>query len=187
MSESELEDIVKAGQTMMLPPEGLGVGRGSSSSTQALIGDYSSSFQGLNGGPMKTPLRTPLQENIIMQEARNQRAFRDMTPLAGKIRPLSTLLLYFNNYTIHVDGWCCASCSFYFMHSLSTHFAISHFLSLSLHLVYFHYLILLFFINLLIYLFIHFSSAGEDLPELYEGTGFQVSDPRSFYSYETYC
>ena len=53
---------------------------------------------------MKTPLRTPLQENIIMQEARNQRAFRDMTPLAGKIRPLSTLLLYFNNYTIHVDG-----------------------------------------------------------------------------------
>ena len=94
MSESELEDIVKAGQTMMLPPEGLGVGRGSSSSTQALIGDYSSSFQGLNGGHMKTPLRTPLQENIIMQEARNQRAFRDMTPLAGKIKPL--LLLYDN-------------------------------------------------------------------------------------------
>ena len=59
----------------------MGAGRGAS--TQALIGDYSSQFLG-NGPGSRSSLRTPLQENIIMQEARNQRAFRDMTPLAGK-------------------------------------------------------------------------------------------------------
>lgn len=58
----------------------MGTGRGAS--TQALIGDYSSQFLGAGPGS-RAPLRTPLQENIIMQEARNQRAFRDMTPLAG--------------------------------------------------------------------------------------------------------
>ena len=58
----------------------MGAGRGAS--TQALIGDYSSQFLG-NGPGSRSSLRTPLQENIIMQEARNQRAFRDMTPLAG--------------------------------------------------------------------------------------------------------
>jgi hypothetical protein len=54
-------------------------------STQALIGDYTQSFQ-----QKQTPLRTPVQENIIMQEARNQRAFRDMDPLAG--------ILYFHGW-----------------------------------------------------------------------------------------
>jgi hypothetical protein len=58
----------------------MGTGRGAS--TQALIGDYSSQFLGAGPGS-RAPLRTPLQEDIIMQEARNQRAFRDMTPLAG--------------------------------------------------------------------------------------------------------
>ena len=60
----------------------MGVGRGSS--TQVLIGDYSSQYPGGGAGAgSRAPLRTPLQENIIMQEARNQLAFRDMTPLAG--------------------------------------------------------------------------------------------------------
>ena len=58
----------------------MGTGRGAS--TQALIGDYSAQFLGAGPGA-RASLRTPLQENIIMQEARNQRAFRDMTPLAG--------------------------------------------------------------------------------------------------------
>lgn len=78
VTERELEEIVKQGQMMMLPPEG-GVG---GRSTQALIGDYTQSFQ-----QRQTPLRTPVQENIIMQEARNQRAFRDMDPLAGDDLP----------------------------------------------------------------------------------------------------
>ena len=63
--------------------QGLGVGRGPGS-TQSLIGDYSSSFQSTQSA-LRAPHRTPVQENIIMQEARNQRAFRDMTPLAGEI------------------------------------------------------------------------------------------------------
>ena len=63
--------------------QGLGVGRGPGS-TQSLIGDYSSSFQSTQSA-LRAPHRTPVQENIIMQEARNQRAFRDMTPLAGGI------------------------------------------------------------------------------------------------------
>mmetsp|Transcript_1666 Transcript_1666/g.1816 ORF Transcript_1666/g.1816 Transcript_1666/m.1816 type:complete len:805 (+) Transcript_1666:172-2586(+) len=78
VTERELEEIVKQGQNMMLPPEGGLGGR----STQALIGDYTQSFQ-----QKQTPLRTPVQENIIMQEARNQRAFRDMDPLAGDDLP----------------------------------------------------------------------------------------------------
>lgn len=105
---------------MMLPPEGLGVGRGSASSTQALIGDYSSSFQGLNGGNtgLRAPLRTPLQENIIMQEARNQRAFRDMTPLAGKMLYLSpsSSLSHGTNYMKHVVQHQCTA--FHFSPSL---------------------------------------------------------------------
>ena len=60
--------------------KGLGVGRGAS--TQVLIGDYSSQF-GQGATSSRAPLRTPLQENIIMQEAKNHRAFREMTPLAG--------------------------------------------------------------------------------------------------------
>ena len=128
VSESELEDIVKAGQTMMLPPEGLGVGRGSSSSTQALIGDYSSSFQGLNGGNtgLRAPLRTPLQENIIMQEARNQRAFRDMTPLAGKMLYLSpsSSLSHGTNYMKHVVQHCFPL--FTFSNSATEFFSILH-------------------------------------------------------------
>ena len=71
----------------------MGVGRGAS--TQVLIGDYSSQYPGGGagaGGGSRAPLRTPLQENIIMQEARNQLAFRDMTPLAGALLSVSLLL-----------------------------------------------------------------------------------------------
>ena len=50
--------------------------------TQALIGDYSAAYK-----PTPTPLRTPMQEDVIMQEARNARALRDMTPLSGEELP----------------------------------------------------------------------------------------------------
>lgn len=45
--------------------------------TQALLGDYSSTFSDIRA----TPLRTPVQENIILQEARNLRILRDFNPL----------------------------------------------------------------------------------------------------------
>lgn len=79
VSEGELEDIVKMGQNaLMPPPDGL-----PSTATQALIGDYSNSaFR-----PSQTPLRTPLQENIILQEAKNLRMLRDMTPFSGEEMP----------------------------------------------------------------------------------------------------
>jgi pre-mRNA-splicing factor CDC5/CEF1 len=75
VSDTELEQIVKISQTnagLMPPPEG------SMRATQMLIGDYS------NLGPSldrSTPQRTPLQEDVIMQEARNLRRLREMTPL----------------------------------------------------------------------------------------------------------
>lgn len=72
VSENELEEIVKLGKsTLMAAPEGSGL-----TATQALVGDYSQVFR-----PSKTPLRTPQQEDIIMQEARNLRVLREMTPL----------------------------------------------------------------------------------------------------------
>jgi pre-mRNA-splicing factor CDC5/CEF1 len=77
VSDTELEEIVKVGQSNLLmgPPDG-------SLSSQSLVGDYSSVYR-----PTPTPLRTPVQEDIIMQEARNQRVLRDMTPLLGKDLP----------------------------------------------------------------------------------------------------
>ena len=107
VSDGELEEIVKMGSTLMPPPEvkevlslqpadfaiiymivisniqityfifqGGGVG---SRVTQTLIGDYSSAYR-----PSPTPQRTPVQEDVIMQEARNLRTLRDMTPLNGE-------------------------------------------------------------------------------------------------------
>eukprot|EP01041_Mallomonas_annulata_P011533 gene11533-24126_t len=77
VSDNELEEIVKMGQqSLMPPPEGM------SAATHALIGDYS---QATRSTP--TPLRTPLQENIIMQEARNLRALRDVTPFSDSELP----------------------------------------------------------------------------------------------------
>ena len=75
VDDSELEQIAKFGQTMMAPPEG-------TLSTQTLVGDYAAAMR-----PTPTPLRTPLQEDIIMQEARNLRVLREMTPLLGKDLP----------------------------------------------------------------------------------------------------
>jgi len=84
VSDGELEDIVKIGQQhnalIMAPPIGLpsyGNNNNNSSSTQSLIADYSSQVM----KALPTPMRTPVQEDIIMQEAKNQRALREvMTP-----------------------------------------------------------------------------------------------------------
>jgi pre-mRNA-splicing factor CDC5/CEF1 len=89
VSEGELEEIVKAGQTLMLPPEGR-PGRGGSA-TAALVGDYGGAAAGAATGGRALPARTPLQEDIVMQEARNLRALRDMTPLVGSDAPLPEL------------------------------------------------------------------------------------------------
>lgn len=75
VSDSELEQIVKISQTnagLMPPPEG------SMRATQMLLGDYSSMGPSLD---RSTPQRTPMQEDVIMQEARNLRRLREMTPL----------------------------------------------------------------------------------------------------------
>jgi pre-mRNA-splicing factor CDC5/CEF1 len=84
VSDGELEDIVKLGQnSLMAPPVGLPTRSG----TQALVADYSQ--QAVRTLP--TPARTPMQEDIIMQEARNQRALREMTPLFGEEKHLPEL------------------------------------------------------------------------------------------------
>lgn len=76
VSESELEDIVKMGQrSLMLPPEG-------KSSTQALVGEYENG-SGLYSSTPALPQRTPVQENFVLQEARNLRALREMTPFTA--------------------------------------------------------------------------------------------------------
>ena len=88
VSESELEEIVKAGQNLMLPPEGRPGKAGVP--TLALLGDYSSSF-GSSSSARQLPTRTPMQEDIVMQEARNQRAMRDVTCLMDADTPLPVL------------------------------------------------------------------------------------------------
>ena len=78
VSESELEDIVKMGQRSLMPPPSTG-----KSSTDALIGDYSSGNGGLYSTTPAVPQRTPLQENIVLNEARNLRALREVTPFTA--------------------------------------------------------------------------------------------------------
>jgi pre-mRNA-splicing factor CDC5/CEF1 len=78
VSESELEDIVKLGQRSLMPPPSEG-----RSSTQALIGDYSAAGGGLYSATPAAPQRTPMQENIVLQEARNLRALREITPFTA--------------------------------------------------------------------------------------------------------
>lgn len=78
VSESELEDIVKQGQRSLMPPPSEG-----KSSTQALVGDYASGHGGLYSSTPAAPQRTPLQENMILQEARNLRALREITPFTA--------------------------------------------------------------------------------------------------------
>jgi pre-mRNA-splicing factor CDC5/CEF1 len=77
VSESELEDIVKLGKNSLLAQSEGGV-----AATQALLGDYSQAFK-----PTPTPMRTPQHEDIIMQEAKNLRALREMTPLTQQELP----------------------------------------------------------------------------------------------------
>ena len=79
VSESELEDIVKLGQRSLMPPPS----EGKSSSTQALVGDYSSNQGGLYSATPVAPQRTPMQENFILEEARNLRALREITPFTA--------------------------------------------------------------------------------------------------------
>ena len=79
VSDAELEDIVKMGSALMPPPEGGGLGN---RVTQSLVGDYSSIYKSV-----PTPQRTPMQEDIIMQEAKNLIALRDITPLHGEELP----------------------------------------------------------------------------------------------------
>ena len=67
-------------QNMLMPPPQPGI---PTVSTQALLGDYTSTA--LQATP--TPLRTPMQENIIMQEAKNLRALRDITPFSDTEMP----------------------------------------------------------------------------------------------------
>ncbi|KAJ1409760.1 hypothetical protein B484DRAFT_336577 [Ochromonadaceae sp. CCMP2298] len=81
VTDGELEDIVRLGQSthaLMAPPVGLPSGRGS-----ALVADYSARTL----STLPTPQRTPVQEDVIMQEARNQRALRNMTGLLVEQEP----------------------------------------------------------------------------------------------------
>jgi pre-mRNA-splicing factor CDC5/CEF1 len=74
VTDNDLEEIVKMGKGgLMGPPEGLPSSFGA---TNALVNDYSQVFR-----PPATPLRTPQQEDLVMQEARSLRALTKMTPL----------------------------------------------------------------------------------------------------------
>jgi len=95
VSDVELEDIVKLGQQqqqqqqdgtllLMPPPSGAPSGGSSSQRSQALVADYAQQ-SGLGSAGMMgvgAPQRTPMQEDIVMQEAKNLRMLRDAaTPL----------------------------------------------------------------------------------------------------------
>lgn len=58
----------------MPPPDG---SRRGTTATQVLVGDYDGALLENRA----TPLRTPIQENVILQEARNLRILRDSNPL----------------------------------------------------------------------------------------------------------
>jgi pre-mRNA-splicing factor CDC5/CEF1 len=81
VTSDELEEINKLSSTssaaLMGPP---GV-----RATQALLGDYSEVLRANRGagGSQGGSLRTPQQDDVIMQEAKNLRVLREMTPLAG--------------------------------------------------------------------------------------------------------
>jgi pre-mRNA-splicing factor CDC5/CEF1 len=82
VTDNELEDIVKVSQnSLMLPPSSDASVR--DDATRSLMGDYSRQMN----NAIPTPQRTPLQENIVMQEARNLRALREMAPLSGDELP----------------------------------------------------------------------------------------------------
>ena len=89
VGDAELEEIVKAGQKaqgagmglgLMPPPMG-GPSSSSSSHTTSLMGGYKAMRA------LPTPMRTPIQEDTLRQEALNQRALRGMGPLTGEELP----------------------------------------------------------------------------------------------------
>jgi pre-mRNA-splicing factor CDC5/CEF1 len=83
ITENELEDIVKLGKSANVDVS-LG---GAFSATSGLVGDYASSADQMiqqrlsSFSSANSVLRTPQVEDVIMQEARNQRTLREMTPL----------------------------------------------------------------------------------------------------------
>ena len=88
VSDHELEDIVKVNNNLalsaataglMLPPSRLPAGA-RIGATASLIGDYTNSHHQV---ALPTPMRTPQQENIVLQEAHNARILREMTPFAS--------------------------------------------------------------------------------------------------------
>jgi len=88
VSDMELEDIVRMGQHSMSTMAAIEGEEGAGgATTQALIGDYSAVYapqtlgQGEGHGHPQGAARTPMHEDVIMQEARNQRVLREMTPL----------------------------------------------------------------------------------------------------------
>jgi hypothetical protein len=85
VSDIELEDIVRMGQhnmnTLAAIEDEEGHGSGA---TQGLIGDYNTVYAPQlqsSGAGVGAAARTPMHEDIVMQEARNQRVLREMTPL----------------------------------------------------------------------------------------------------------
>lgn len=79
VGDTELELIVKQGQRagggngLMPPPTGRGV--------SSMLGNGSSARA------MSMPMRTPVQEDVVLQEARNHRALRQAAPLDGEELP----------------------------------------------------------------------------------------------------
>jgi pre-mRNA-splicing factor CDC5/CEF1 len=85
VTENEIEDIMKLNKLTsnnLMTIEGLNEGF---KATDGLISDYAS----IMNQPMhqSTPLRTPQREDIIMQEAKNLRILREMTPLSTQDVP----------------------------------------------------------------------------------------------------
>jgi len=82
VSDSELEDIAKVNRAGSMGPPSMS--SSANFSTGALLGDHQSSNRSLSS----IPQRTPMQENIVLQEARNHLALRSApTPLSGEEMP----------------------------------------------------------------------------------------------------
>jgi pre-mRNA-splicing factor CDC5/CEF1 len=78
VTDEELEEIVKVSASSLMPPPVGGMRGGRGQSTQMLLGDYSAVAKAT-----PTPMRTPVQEDRLMQEARNLVALRGMAPLVS--------------------------------------------------------------------------------------------------------
>lgn len=88
VSDAELETIVKMGQRGMGPGEGqFGMPPPQSSHLPAHPSALVGSSSGAGAIVLQGPTRTPLQEDVLMQEARNLRALRSAVPLSGQELP----------------------------------------------------------------------------------------------------